>query len=165
VDLYLVRHAIAEVRDPDRWPDDSARPLSQEGIELFRKAARGLVRAGAEVEVAFTSPYVRAWQTAEILTEEADWPRAREDQALEPASPPDAAIELARSHRESSVALIGHEPDLSELASLLLTGDRGARLELKKGGVIWLRFQGDPSPGAALLRGSLSPRILRQLGS
>jgi phosphohistidine phosphatase len=164
MDLYLVRHAIAEARDPARWPDDSLRPLTEDGISLFRKAARGLVRAGAEIEVAFTSPYVRARQTAEILTQ-AGWPRAREDRALEPESPLPATIELVRAHRGSSVALVGHQPDLSELASLLLTGGRDARLELKKGGVIWLRFEADPAPGTALLRGSLSPRILRQLGS
>jgi phosphohistidine phosphatase len=165
MDLYLVRHAIAEARDPARWPDDSVRPLTEDGISLFRKAARGLVRAGAEVEVAFTSPYVRAWQTAEILTHEAGWPQARKERALEPGTSPSVAIELVRSHREPSVALVGHQPDLSELASLLLTGGREARLELKKGGVIWLRFEGDPAPGTAFLRGSLSPKVLRRLGS
>jgi phosphohistidine phosphatase SixA len=59
---------------------------------------------------------------------------------------------------------VGHQPDLSELASLLLTGDLGARIELKKGAVLWLRVEGDPAPGTVLLRGSLSPKILRQLG-
>lgn len=165
MDLFLVRHAIAEPRDPARWPDDSERPLTEDGSTLFRKAACGLARAGIGVEVALTSPYVRARQTAEILTQEAGWPRGHEEQALEPENPLAAAIELIRAQSGSSVGLVGHEPDLSELAALLLTGGPNARLELKKGGVIWLCFEGDPVPGSALLRGSLSPRILRRLGS
>jgi phosphohistidine phosphatase len=165
VDLYLVRHAIAEPRDSDRWPDDAARPLSRDGSELFRTAARGLVRAGIGVEVVFSSPYVRAWQTAEILAREAGWPEAREARELEPASPLLAAVELLRSEDAASLALVGHQPNLSELASLLVTGDHRARLELKKGGLIRLRVEGAPGPGTALLRGSLSPKILRQLGS
>ena len=42
MDVYLIRHAIAELRDATRWPDDSLRPLSDEGSERFRRAARGL---------------------------------------------------------------------------------------------------------------------------
>jgi phosphohistidine phosphatase SixA len=44
VELYLVRHAIAEQRDAVRWPDDSQRPLTAEVIARFRPAARGLSR-------------------------------------------------------------------------------------------------------------------------
>ena len=40
-ELYLVRHAIAEERG-DAWPDDSKRPLTEEGMSRFRKSARGL---------------------------------------------------------------------------------------------------------------------------
>ena len=77
VDLYLVRHAIAEPRNPARWPDDSLRPLSPEGVELFRLAARGLERIGVEVEAVLASSYARAWRTAEILAEEAGLAAAR----------------------------------------------------------------------------------------
>src|SRR4030095_6138514 len=46
VDLYLVRHAIAEPRDSERWPDDASRPLTENGVKLFRAAARGLRSLG-----------------------------------------------------------------------------------------------------------------------
>lgn len=164
MDLYLVRHAIAEPRDPERWPDDSRRPLSPRGIELFRQAARGLRRVGVDVDGVLSSSYVRAWQTAEILVEEAGWPPPEECAELEPSGDPSATVALLKARRESAPALVGHQPHLSQLASLLVTGRDVSRLELKKGGVIWLRVEGPPAPGAGFLRGSVSPKILRQLG-
>jgi phosphohistidine phosphatase len=165
VDLYLVRHAIAEPRDHARWPDDSQRPLSLEGAELFRLAARGLQRIGVEVEAVLASSYARAWRTAEILTEEAGWPAPAAATELEATSTAAAALEVAGSRSESLLALVGHEPDLSELTSLALTGDPHAvATQFKQGGVVCLRFRGAPAAGRAELRWSASPKILRQLG-
>jgi phosphohistidine phosphatase len=165
VDLYLVRHAIAEPRDHARWPDDSQRPLSPEGTELFRLAARGLQRIGVEVEAVLSSSYVRAWRTAEILAEEAEWPAPTEASELEPTSTPSAALQLGASRTEYMLGLVGHEPDLSQVTSLALTGDPHAVMtQFKKGGVVCLRFRGAPAAGRAELRWSASPKILRQLG-
>src|SRR5438309_4123492 len=47
-ELYLVRHGIAEQRG-DKWPDDTKRPLSEDGIERMQKNARGLERLGAVI--------------------------------------------------------------------------------------------------------------------
>jgi phosphohistidine phosphatase len=165
MDVYLVRHAIADHRDPARWPDDAKRPLTTKGIARFRSAARGLNRIVPDVDVVLASPYTRAWQTGEILHDEAGWPAPEPCPALEAIRPPVDAVEvLQASSDRSSVALVGHEPYLSRLASLLLCGDADALpLELKKGGVVLLRFGGDPSRGGALLRWSASPRILRSL--
>ena len=165
MDLYLVRHAIAEPRDAARWPDDALRPLSPEGAELFRLAARGLQRTGVEVEAVLASSYARAWRTAEILAEEAGWPEPAAAPEIEPTSAPAAAFEVAASRTESLLALVGHEPDLSQLASLALTGDAHAvAIQFKKGGVACLRFSGAPAVGRAELRWCASPKILRQLG-
>ena len=71
MELLLVRHAIAFARDPDQWPDDGERTLSPEGEARCRKAARGLKSVQPAVELVLSSPYARAWQTAEILAEEA----------------------------------------------------------------------------------------------
>src|SRR5882672_6508644 len=65
-ELYLVRHGVAEERG-ELWPDDSKRPLSEEGMAGMRKATRGLARIGVSVDVVLTSPLVRARQTAEIV--------------------------------------------------------------------------------------------------
>src|SRR3954467_5237920 len=65
-ELYLLRHGIAEERG-EKWPDDTKRPLTEDGMARFRKAARALARVGVEVDVVLTSPLVRTRQTAEIF--------------------------------------------------------------------------------------------------
>jgi phosphohistidine phosphatase len=164
-EVYLVRHAVAEDRDAGRWPDDSLRPLTGEGVERFARAARGLRRLVPTVQLLLSSPYLRAWQTAEILREKAGWPAPERCAALAAACPPEAALAVLRDRGGAgSIALVGHEPYLSSLASLLLAGDSAAvQLELKKGGVLALASDGDPGSGGALLRWSASPKILRAL--
>ncbi len=166
MDVYLVRHAIAEARDSGLWVDDSQRPLSSDGIELFRVAARGLRRLGVEVEAVIASPFVRAWHTAEILGDEAGWPLPEASPTLEPSSPASTCAEVLATRDESSLALVGHQPQLSSLAALFVAGQPdAARFELKKGGVICVRFSAAPRAGAGAIRWSVSPRILRALGT
>lgn len=165
IDVYLVRHATAEQRDYVRWPHDVERPLSAAGLARFRSAARGLPSLVSQVDTVFTSPYLRAMQTAEVLAEESGWPEAQPSAALAANHPPADALPLLRTMpAAASIALVGHEPYLSSLASLLAAGDENAlRLELKKGGVVSLGCDGTPTPGAALLRWSVTPKILRRL--
>jgi phosphohistidine phosphatase len=162
VDLYLVRHAVAEPRDPARWPDDSPRPLTRDGIERFRLVARGLRALGVEVDAVLASSWTRAWATAELLREEAGWPVPEECSHLEPTSSPADCLDVLRARSESSLALVGHDPHLSGLGALLLTGsERSIRLQLKKGGVLCLRLTGQPGAAGSVLRWSASPKILR----
>jgi len=165
MDIYLVRHAIAAQRDPVRWADDSTRPLTAKGAARFRSAARGLALNVPEVQVVLASPYKRAWDTAEILHNEVAWPAPEACPALEASRPSKEALEVLRAYKDRSpVALVGHEPYLSRLASLLLCGDEAVlQLELKKGAVAFLAVSGGPRPGGALLRWSVSPKILRWL--
>jgi phosphohistidine phosphatase len=165
VDLYLVRHAIAFGRDDDQWPDDSARPLSPEGEALFEQAARGLGRVASSVDLVLSSPFVRAWRTAEILQSAAGWPAPEESAALEAGRPTKDVMAALDQHAElQAVALVGHEPDLSELASYLLSGSgEGLLLEMKKGGVGCLRVDDLASRGSASLKWWLTPKILRAL--
>jgi len=165
-EVYLVRHAIAEERDAGRWPDDSLRPLTAEGAERFRRAARGLGKLVPTVGRVLSSPYARAWQTAEILTHEVDWPApeaADELAAIRPARDP--AQLLRQLAGPASLALVGHEPQLSSLASLLLAKEDDAlHLELKKGGVIAVAYA-EPEPGTARLRWAATPKLLRTVGA
>jgi phosphohistidine phosphatase len=166
VELYLVRHAIAEDRDVARWPDDALRPLTPDGAARFARAARGLARIAPDVDAVLSSPYRRAWETAEVLEREAGWPAPEPSTALEATrSAHDALAALGEVAELASVALVGHEPQLSMLASLLLTGDaRMWGLDLKKGAVALLDCGGPPTPRTALLRWSASPKLLRVLG-
>jgi phosphohistidine phosphatase, SixA len=65
MDLYLLRHAIAEERSNDG--SDSARMLTPEGAEKMRIGARGLRRLGVQLDRLLTSPLTRARETADIV--------------------------------------------------------------------------------------------------
>ncbi len=165
VDIKLVRHAYAAHADPARWPDDALRPLTEEGTARFRAAARGLRWLVPAVDAMLSSGYARAWQTAQVLHDVAGWPEPEECPALEAGRSPSSALDLLQSRNERSIALIGHEPHLSSLASLLCTGSEDRlRSELKKGAVASLSFAGRVEPAAAELRWIVSPKILRRLG-
>ena len=161
MDLYIVRHAAAYGRDPDRWPDDSRRPLTPEGEEEFRRAARGLARIASRADAVLSSPYQRAWQTAQILSELDSWPAPEPLPVLEPTLPPEKAA-LALEDYPGSVAVVGHRPGLHELAAYLLTGEAsGVEITIEKGGVACIRFDGAVEPGAGELHWLLTPEVLR----
>jgi phosphohistidine phosphatase len=152
--VYVVRHAIAEQRDAERWPDDAERPLTKKGEERFRQAARGLRQIAPAVDAVLSSPYVRAWRTAEILHEETGWPAPKRAKQLEAWRAPAEGLELVG--KQGSVALVGHEPYLSRFVSLLLTGDDGkVEIDFKKCGVVLVED--------GVLRWYATPKILRGL--
>ncbi|MGB6449818.1 MAG: histidine phosphatase family protein [Steroidobacteraceae bacterium] len=151
--IYLIRHAAAFDRDRKRWPDDGQRPLTPEGIKKFRRAAAGLEHLVGEVDCMLTSPLVRARETAKILETVAGWPHATEVPELAQGRTPEQALaaigDRAAAHPKlERLALVGHEPNLTELLSVCVAGPRAqARggYELKKGGAACLLF-----PAAAL---------------
>jgi phosphohistidine phosphatase len=163
--VYLVRHAFADHADHERWPDDSKRPLTKDGIRKFAASARGLRRLVPDVDAMLSSGFARAWQTAEILHDEAGWPKPEECQALEAHRAAASALDVLRNRSEQSVALVGHEPYLSRLASLLCAGGEDVmNLELKKGAVALLDVAGEVEPGGSYLCWSVRPKFLRALG-
>ena len=164
MEVILVRHAIAHERNPRRWPDDSQRPLTPEGALKFRKGARGIAACLPPKCVLLSSPFVRARETASILAGVARLGKAIECAELAANQPAQRGFELLRSRKESAVALVGHEPWLSEfLAEALGGADARFDIEFKKGGAASLEFTGRPRPGCATLRWLLPPRVLRSL--
>lgn len=164
MDLYLIRHAVAHKRDAERWPDDAERPLTPEGEEEFRVVAQELGRLVPRVDALLSSPYARAWRTAEMLSEVAGWPDPKAAPAMEPDIPPQDVAEALEGYAGTSgtgsVAVVGHRPGLHELASYLLTGGTGTDLRIKKGGALCLSFEGAPQPGAGALRWLVAPGLL-----
>ena len=162
MELIIVRHAIAEERDAEQWPDDRGRPLTAAGIRRFRRTARVIGRLVGEVDLVLTSPLERARQTARILQREAGWPEPKERTVLEPTQDPAATVAvLAREKSAQRIALVGHEPHLCRLLSLLLAGaPEAVSFEVKKGGIAWLRYPGSVAAGGATLRALLPPRVL-----
>jgi phosphohistidine phosphatase len=114
------------------------------------------------VDNVLASRLARAWQTAELLHEAAGWPAPETCEALEPGHSLGDIVAELRGH-EGSVALVGHEPTFSRLASLLCTGREDAlRVEVKKGSVVLVELD-EVEPGRGTLRWVLPPKALRSL--
>lgn len=157
-DLLIVRHGIAFDYDPTRWPDDVGRPLTADGIEKFERAALGLRLILPVPQMVLVSPFTRAEQTAEILQRVAGWPQAQEEATLSSGMPATAALPALKTGAVASLAIVGHEPQLSELIGLLC----GGIVDMKKGGVARLEVDGWVSGGATLLA-LLPPKAQRAL--
>ena len=163
LELYLVRHGIAATRG-EEYPDDSKRPLTSRGIARLKKEAGALNDLGIVFELIITSPLVRARQTADVLAESLKTkPPVAMSDSLAPAGTPAGVMqEIARHARKGKIALVGHEPNMGELAARLI-GARTA-LEFKKGAICRIDFEVLPPRGLGQLRWFVTPRMLRAIG-
>jgi phosphohistidine phosphatase len=161
-ELYIVRHAIAAERGSE-WPDDTKRPLTERGISRFKEVVKGLRRLDITVDEVFTSPLVRARQTAEILATglEGKAPVKVLDALAPGHTPASVMTQLARVAKRRRVALVGHEPDLGELAAHLIGAGRA--LPFKKGGICRIDLGSLTSKSAASLVWFLPPNVARQV--
>jgi phosphohistidine phosphatase len=163
LELYLIRHGEAAERGDD-YPDDSKRPLTARGIARLKKEVSALEDLGVSFDQIITSPLVRTKQTADVFAEglKSKPPVATSD-ALAPAGTPAAVIQdLGRHVKKGRIALVGHEPNLGELAARLI-GSR-TPLEFKKGGICRIDFEVFPPKGTGRLCWFVTPKILRRLG-
>ncbi|MCF7929541.1 MAG: histidine phosphatase family protein [Spirochaetales bacterium] len=161
--LFLWRHGIAEDSNPE---GDSQRDLTKEGVLKVRKMAEYL--AGTfEPDLILSSPYLRAWKTAEIVRAslqkakpQSDLPEIQESPYLLPSSDLDNIfVELNSSACEQPL-LIGHNPYLEHLISSAISGG-DADISLKKSAVCRIDFNGKPSPDAGTIIWLITPGILK----
>ena len=162
-ELYLVRHAIAAERGGE-WPDDSKRPLTERGIGRFKEGVKGLRHLDVAIDEIFASPLVRAKQTADLLAAGVDGkPPVKLLEALAPGHTAAAVMtQLAKTAKRRRIALVGHEPDLGELAAHLIGAGRA--MPFKKGGVCRIDLESLISKRAGSLIWFVTPNILRQVG-
>ncbi len=162
LELYLIRHGVAAERGDD-YPDDSKRPLTGGGISRLRKEAKALDEMEIGFDHVISSPLVRARQTADVFVEMLkSKPSLSQSDALAPAGTPTAVMqELAKYLRKGRIALVGHEPNMGELAARLI----GARtpLEFKKGAICRIDFDVPPPKGMGQLRWFVTSRMLREI--
>jgi len=147
VKLFLVRHAEAVERSGTT--PDASRCLTTKGRLAFRKIARRVRRAGIAPDVIFTSPLLRAVQTAEILAERL---KCKGDVFVAKELSPGFDLMalrflLARAGDPREVAFVGHEPDLGILAAMLLDVPGG--FPLRKGAVLAMEADGSARKGSA----------------
>lgn len=135
--LILLRHGKAEDINSS---GDFSRNLVDRGHEQSRRAARLLKGAGLLPDIVLTSPLMRARQTAEEFCQTAEIPGAVIQGWLACGMSPQTALtELAAFRDFKRVAIVGHEPDFSQLVEWIL-GSRGGSVEIKKGAIAGLQI-------------------------
>lgn len=158
--IYLIRHGIAESRIIEK--NDSQRILTRKGITKTQKVAEKLSNLNLEFDIIITSPYIRAKETAIILQQAKRSSNIIEHNALRPEG---NILEWFNWLQTSpyqvaqNIALVGHEPDLSEWAQLMIWGKSEDKLILKKAGIIGLELSDLENPlGKAQLFLLASPK-------
>ncbi len=164
--IIIIRHAIAE--NPTLFAktckDDTLRPLTEKGIKRILQSRLGLKKLEPKAEYILSSTLVRAVQTAEQIAELYPEATRQAIPQLNPGSDPAKLTSLLSDlPPESTVLLVGHEPDLSELISWFTNGSHFSFLQLKRGAACLLQFKGAPRSASAELIWLLPPRQLRSL--
>lgn len=163
--VYLVRHGIAAPADAPGVIDDASRPLTPQGGRRMHRAAAGLAHLRIRPAEIWTSPLLRARQTADLLGEALDLStRIVTMPCLEPGSRPEAVLQQLITRPDlPGVALVGHEPLLGELATFLLTGLAAGSIRFKKGGAACIEVEDVRTPVRGRLLWLLTPGQLRGL--
>jgi phosphohistidine phosphatase len=161
--LYIVRHGISIDREDPDCPPEAERYLTPKGIEKTREAVRGLRRMDINPDLALTSPYVRAVQTAEIFCSVLGFPesRTKKTDALKPDAPPRLLFEELAKSKAQEVICFGHGPNVDELIAFATHAPK-AFTELKKAGVACLDLH-SVSPADGSLLWLMTARALRDL--
>lgn len=150
--LWLLRHGEAV---PHESKPDADRELTPRGERQALAAGRGLAKLGLEFEACYTSPKVRAFETARLACEALNVEPAVEDSLADGFAREDALELLLRHGADARVLVVGHEPSFSQVVHDLT----GGRIDFKKGGVAAVRAERARGELLVLLR----PRELESL--
>lgn len=169
MNLYLIRHAQAQLLEAGQL--DADRKLTPKGLEQAKTLCRTFEHLDVHLDVVYSSPWRRARQTATALSGVAHHLEIMPELAAAPQALIQKLLELAAQRPELALALVGHQPWISELTSVLLTGDTSlaARLEYKKCAVYALELRvsensvSKNNAAQCLLRFVLPSGVLRRL--
>ena len=160
MELFLLRHGIAVERGTHGFTDDSVRPLTPKGRRQLRKISAAMKRMDLRFDLILSSPFLRAKQTAEIVATGLKLKkRLKFSNALAPGG--DTAVLFRQLERlkpsPEKLLFVGHEPDLSRLISLLVTGGLRLQMDFKKGGLCKLDMKKLKAGKCATLAWLLTP--------
>lgn len=159
LNLYLIRHGIAT----DQNQDDPTRSLTAEGIAKTQAIAKKLNNLGLKFDLIQSSPLVRAQQTAEIFSN-VFAAKVELSELLAPHGDFRVWLRWLLAWQEqghTSLGIIGHEPDLSAWAEILVFGEARGAFVLKKAGIIGITIPEVGLPiGNSLLFMLIPPRLL-----
>ena len=167
MNLFILRHGLAVERDEFDYASDAGRPLTPKGRKQLRAIAAALRNMELHFDAILSSPLVRARETAEIIAAELKLKKrlAFADE-LKPGTDAKRLVPkiVRQKPARENVLLVGHEPDLSELISLLVAGHAGAGFALKKGGLAKLEIEELCCGKCATLAWLLTPAQMKLMG-
>ena len=161
MNLYILRHGIATEPNTQGLAKDADRPLTPEGKRKLWQIAEAMAALELGFDLVLSSPYVRARQTAEIIVEALKARKRLEfSDSLTPGGSTKKLVDLLNHLQPppESVLLVGHEPYLSGLISLLVSGDASLAVVMKKGGLCKLSTDSLTHGRCAALEWLLTPK-------
>jgi phosphohistidine phosphatase len=155
--LDLLRHADAG--DPEAWDGpDAERPLSDKGRKQARRLGDHLAAIGFRAESIITSPKVRAAETAELVAERIDGTVTTDDRLAGSLDIDVVEAILGDAGDPDEAMLVGHDPDFSELLSVLCAADG---VTMRKGALARVEIERPLRAGGGTLRWLLPPDVLK----
>ncbi len=155
--LDLLRHADAG--DPMAWDGpDATRPLSDKGRKQSKRLGEHLATLGYKPDAVITSPKLRAEQTAEILAKLVGAKVTVDDRLADSLDLKKVDGILDDAGHAAHVVLVGHDPDFSELLSVLC---RAAGVTMRKGALARIEIERPLAAGAGTLRWLVPPDALK----
>ena len=162
MDLLILRHG--EAGRHSLSPGDSKRSLTSEGQQEIADLSNGLKSLGIKLDGVFTSPLLRAKQTAEIVAKSLKYKGTIEE--IDSLKPEGSRLEfysvLSKLKRDSVILVVGHEPYLSEMISEAIS-QSGCRINLKKAGMARMRVISTLPKIKGELRWLLTPKHLKKI--
>ena len=166
MDLYVLRHGVAADRSSAEYTNDDERPLTDKGVRRMARQVRGLHSLGVSIDVIISSPLIRAVQTAEMVHEGLRMnTRLVISNALAPnGSPSQLVSQLATGYSSAEdVMVVGHEPSLSSLISVLTTGNPEPVIRLRKGALCKLSLPAPRYGRCGWIEWSMTPKQMVNL--
>jgi phosphohistidine phosphatase len=158
VEFYLIRHAAALALGERGITNDEERPLSEAGEGQCESAAKAMSQRGIVLDKLYTSPLLRARQTAEILLRVWSKPELILEtcNALTPGGKPRKLSKYLLKSGGEKIGLVGHMPDLGDFAAWLL-GAKKTQINIAKAGVALITCGELPGKGLGDLQWLVTP--------
>jgi phosphohistidine phosphatase len=162
MDLFILRHGKAG--KATSGPEDAERALTSEGKEGINQVAEWMKEKDFRFDTIATSPLKRARQTAAIVASElGEEDRLAVWDELAPGGDPDTVCNnVSQQGNDAVVLIVGHEPALSGLISMIISGEGGSSIVLSKGGLAKIGNYSFKTRPSGELQWLVSPKLIRK---
>jgi phosphohistidine phosphatase len=155
MNIYLIRHSDSE--SISKGLKDFERKLTPYGELKIRNASLFWKNLIPEFDYIFSSPYLRAIQTSKIIASTYNYKKEIiVDKRLGCGSETESLFEILNSFQSGDIAIVGHQPDLSNHISRLIS-DEGISIEFKKGAIAKIFFSNKVREGKGILEYLVPP--------